>query len=108
MVVLMDRNPLHLKKQSQQHQQNQNQFQLPVADQDEGLLVGNMHIFNGIPSRQPIQWLVPRSLFSHPAGIWTCKSMKVTSTLHLLVQSHVNIPFLPNADQHMLDPLSNY
>lgn len=83
MVVLMDRNPSHIKK-TKATNTNKTKISsnyLSVADQHEGLLVGNMHLFNGIPSRQPIQWLVPRSLFSHPAGISTCKSIKVTSTL---------------------------
>lgn len=60
------------------------------------------------PARQPIQCLVPGSLFSPAAGIWTCRSVKITAILHLLVQSCVIIPFPPNADQHTLDPLTNW
>lgn len=79
-----------------------------MADQDEGLLVGNMHTCNVIPSRQSIKRLEPGSLFPPAAGIWIGNSMKLTVKIHLLVQSPAIIPFPPNADQHTLDPLSNW
>lgn len=64
---------------------------LSLADQDEGLLVEKMHIFNVVPSRQSIQQVVPGSLFP---CCWHLDSPPPTPPLCI--------------PAHTVDPLSNW
>lgn len=104
MVMLMDRNPPHLNKASTTKKSKSVPITCLWLTRMKGWS-GNTCIFNEIPSSQPIQQLVPRSIFSllQESGHASLKK----SQIHFICWYSPMSSF-PCHLKHTLDPLNNW